>query len=280
MNKFENVDIIESLNAIMQQNTAFYQGDFEADKEFIRRVSASPDAADKTLIWISHPSRTHCSRERSVFIKDIFEYKTWRYYAEQTSDRILAYAVTITSSDNEKINGSLYELDYRQYFKHVVEQAFTAETCILFYEHGQREQPVGSGFKVTQDQQLGQLERYVIQPKDPRALYSLLEREQLLPGNINGHIIALRNNRIRLEAGRILLELKALEKPNSPEKTHFMVELSPYFTALASSEDINSLLFILPFNTLSISNLKDRHKIYVFLPKDEDRYKRLCTTTM
>ena len=31
MNKFENVDVVESLRAIMKQNTAHYQSDFEID---------------------------------------------------------------------------------------------------------------------------------------------------------------------------------------------------------------------------------------------------------
>ena len=33
MNKFENVDIFASLDAIMRQNTGFFQSDFDIDKE-------------------------------------------------------------------------------------------------------------------------------------------------------------------------------------------------------------------------------------------------------
>ncbi len=49
MQRFDNVDILVSLNAIMKQNTGFYQSDFQIDKQIIRRAAASPDAADKTL---------------------------------------------------------------------------------------------------------------------------------------------------------------------------------------------------------------------------------------
>lgn len=42
MNKFENVDILASLEAIMRQNTAFYQSDFEIDKEIIQKAASSP----------------------------------------------------------------------------------------------------------------------------------------------------------------------------------------------------------------------------------------------
>ena len=37
MNKFENVDVLAALEQIMRQNTAFYQDDFEIDKEMLRQ---------------------------------------------------------------------------------------------------------------------------------------------------------------------------------------------------------------------------------------------------
>lgn len=39
LSKFENVDVIASLEAIMKQNTAFYQSDFEIDKRIFARSS-------------------------------------------------------------------------------------------------------------------------------------------------------------------------------------------------------------------------------------------------
>lgn len=121
MNKFENVDILASLDAIMRQNTAFYQSDFEIDKEIIQRAAASPAAEDKRILWLSRPSGTYCFRERDVFLKDTRQHNTWRFYGEQTRDHILAYAVTITGTEDGKIKGDLYELDYPQHFKHVAE---------------------------------------------------------------------------------------------------------------------------------------------------------------
>ena len=38
MNKFEDVDVIASLEAIMKQNTAFYQSDFEIDKRILTLI--------------------------------------------------------------------------------------------------------------------------------------------------------------------------------------------------------------------------------------------------
>ena len=56
MQKFENVDILACLDAVMKQNTGFYQSDFEIDKEIIHKAAASPDREDKNLLWLSRPS--------------------------------------------------------------------------------------------------------------------------------------------------------------------------------------------------------------------------------
>ena len=36
LNKFEDVDVIASLEAILKQNTGFYQSDFDIDKQIGR----------------------------------------------------------------------------------------------------------------------------------------------------------------------------------------------------------------------------------------------------
>ena len=42
LQKFENVDVIASLEAIMKQHTAFYQSDFEIDKQILQKAAGSP----------------------------------------------------------------------------------------------------------------------------------------------------------------------------------------------------------------------------------------------
>ena len=41
LQKFENVDVIASLEAIMKQNTAFYQSDFDIDKQILRKAAVN-----------------------------------------------------------------------------------------------------------------------------------------------------------------------------------------------------------------------------------------------
>ena len=105
LSKFDDVDVFASLSAILKQNTGFYQSDFDIDKSIITQAAASPQKEDKTLLWLCRPMGTHCFRERDVFLKDTAPHNTWRFYREQTSDRILAYAIELTGTEHGKVKG-------------------------------------------------------------------------------------------------------------------------------------------------------------------------------
>ena len=276
MQKFENVDVLAALDEIMRQNTAFYQSDFDIDKGIIQRAAASDQAVDKTLLWMSRPSGTYCFRERDVFLKDTRQHNTWRFYGEQTRDKILAYAVELTGTKDDIIRGNLYELDYQQYFQHVIDAALPVSVNRLFYEHGSRDIPAEQYFDGSPDRVLGDFLRYEAQPRDPAVLQEALQQEQhgrkqARPGDFKAHITALHDSRIETEAQRIVDKLKDLSAPNSPNKTHFMVEISPHFDALASTKDNDRLFAMLPYKSLCFTGIKDRHGVYAMIGKDERR---------
>ena len=276
LNKFEDVDVLASLEAILKQNTGFYQSDFDIDKQIIAEKAASPNKEDKTLLWLSRPSGTYCFRERDVFISDTAPHNTWRFYKEQTRDHILAYAVELTGVQDGKIKGNLYELDYEKHYERVKNDTLAAGTVTLVYEHGTREQPADRRFDGYPDPQLGKFERFEVQPKDPEALQSLLReekesRDKLKTGDFKEHIAALHEGMIDREARRIVADMKKPSAPNSPDKSHFMVELSPSFERLASTKDTERLFSMLPYKTLSFSQIKDRHGTYALIGKDENR---------
>ena len=280
MQKFENVDVLAALDEIMRQNTAFYQRDFDIDKGIIQRAAASDQAVDKTLLWMSRPSGTYCFRERDVFLKDTRQHNTWRFYGEQTRDKILAYAVELTGTKDGTIRGNLYELDYQQHFRHVIDTALPVSVNRLFYEHGSRDIPAEQYFDGSPDRVLGDFLRYEAQPRDPAVLQEALQqeqrgREQARPGDFKAHITALHDSRIETEAQRIVDKLKDLSAPNSPNKTHFMVEISPHFDALASTKDNDRLFAMLPYKSLCFTGMKDRHGLYAVIGKDENRDKEV-----
>ncbi|MGM9589718.1 MAG: hypothetical protein ACI3V0_06055, partial [Faecousia sp.] len=96
MNKFENVDVLASLQQIMQQNTAFFRNDFDIDKKILTRAAVSKNTEDKIYLWFCRPNGTHCLRERDVFLRGTREHNTFRFYHEQTKERVLAYAVVLS----------------------------------------------------------------------------------------------------------------------------------------------------------------------------------------
>ena len=274
LQKFENVDVVASLEAIMKQNTAFYQSDFDIDKQILQKAAVSLIPEDKRLLWFSRPSGTCCFRERDVFLKDTRQHNTWRFYGEQTHDTILAYAVELTGTEQGKIKGNLYELDYPQHFREVIEKSISADNYTLLYEHGELTKPAGQYFDGNTDPQLGKFIRFEAQPNDPEALKSLLgeqkkKRIQHTPGDFKSHIDALHDRRIETEARRIVENMKRLGAPDSPEKTQCAVEISPYFVPLATDKDMERLFSMLPYKSLSFSTLEDRHGVYALIDKSE-----------
>ena len=186
----------------------------------------------------------------------------------------------LTGIQDGKITGNLYELDYQQHYKHVTEQALPADNYMLIYEHGEREQPAARPFDASPNPQLGKFERFEAIPNDPDALKWLLReehrnREQLPPGDFKAHIAALHDGLIETEARRIVGKMKELSDSNSPDKSHFMVELSPYFTQIVTTKDTDRLFSMLPYKTLSFSQIKDRHGTYALIGKDENRDRRI-----
>ena len=98
---------------------------------------------------------------------------------------------------------------------------------------------------------------------------------EIAPGDFKSHVAVLRNGRIMREARRIVAGLKELSAPNRPNKTHFMVELSPYFVQIASSKDTDRLFSMLPYKSLCFTGMRDRHGLYAVIHKDENREKEV-----
>ena len=244
--------------------------------KMLREAARSDQPEDKLLLWLSRPSGTFCFRERDVLLKDTQAYNTWKFCGEQTHDRILAYAVELTGAANGTVQGNLYELDYQQHFQHIRDAALPVGANRLIYESGMREIGPKEHFDSRPDKYFGEFVRYEMQPRDPELLQAAIRQEQrsrepARPGDFKEHLAALHTGLIEAEAQRIVADMKRLAAPNSPDKNHFMVEVSPYFTKLASSRDTDRLIAMLPYKSLHLSSVKDRFGIYALVDKNENR---------
>lgn len=80
---------------------------------------------------------------------------------------------------------------------------------------------------------------------------------------------------IYAEAIRIMDKLSSCPTPNSPNGTHFMVQVSDDFLYRARGQQTTKLARYFPFQSFTLSRLKDQKGLYALIRKDEDRTKPL-----
>ena len=112
--KYPDVDIMAELQKLVDRHVVSFKGDFDVDKQIIRRAAKSQPPEDKTLMWFCRPHGTHCLNEDQVFIRGTQEHSTFRFYAEQTCDECIARIVVPIAAIREKVFGDVFEVDYRE----------------------------------------------------------------------------------------------------------------------------------------------------------------------
>lgn len=213
--KFENIDIIDSLEKIMKQNTQHYQSDFECDKAIISEAAASTNSQDKQLLWFSRPCGTTCSKEKNVFMQDLDAHNNWKFYGEHTNDTLLAYAIEIKKQINGKIIGNLYELDYQQHFKHVIDVSVTVGKVDIFYNN-KTDFKDTIGLNELNDYLLSfknTIQKIVYHPQNPELFRAILQqehdlRDKLPKGNILQHIANLEKQKNKGTKKSVLQKLQ------------------------------------------------------------------------
>ena len=196
MRKFENVDLADALEKIMLTNTKHYTSDFKYDKQAIERAAKSELPEDKNLLWLSRTSGTHCHFEKDVYIKDTAAHNSWIYWGEQRTDKIIAYAVTVTGVSNGNAFGNIYELDYQKHYQDVKKNAVKADIQVLHYENGDKNIKFGLWFNTEPDRKLGKYINFDFVPNEPEKLNDVLrtsrnERQKYRLCNIEKYISEL-----------------------------------------------------------------------------------------
>ena len=194
--KFSNVDILSFMGDVVQKHTKHYQSDFEIDKEILHRAAEKQEQQDKTFIWLCRTAGTWLLLERNTFMKGTREFNTFSFYAEQTSDLILAYVIEVTGGAQDSVMGNVYVLDYPEHYKHIQAASLNAETVVMQYEHGCRTQSADERISGCPDMEYGKLLSVQYQPHLQEELTGLLwnerqERKCFKEGNPSAYIAIL-----------------------------------------------------------------------------------------
>lgn len=277
--KFENVDITSALQRIMGQNTAFYQTDFRFDEDLIWTSVFSRNEKDRNLIWFCHPSGTYSFREWDTFLLDTWPNLTLRYFAEQESEGVLAYAVEITGAEGDSVLGNLYPLDFLENWKEVQQNAVRPDFVEATFPGSRfRAFPFGEYLRHFSQiaVQYGNVEKQDYILKNPEPLEQLLTARRAARSaapvrNLPAHIRGLREQKVLREAQRLLAEFQSPKVCENLSKTRFVAEVSPDFVKLSDEKDREKLSRLLPFQSLELAPLDGKEGLYASIYKGEDR---------
>ena len=250
LQKFMNVDLEAILPQIMAQKTAFHQKDLSYALDEMREGAATGDPAKRNFVVVFRQSGVECLNERDMFIAGTRSYNICQYYHRHTREPVLAYSVELTGDGSNGLRGNLYQQNQHQ-------MAVFAERAASPYTHVTITFYSGKAVRVPEKEYnyetIPGLKHHYGDILDTRneaddesvvqgALCREHERRERMPkGHIAVHAQELEEARIQAEADRLAAALQSLTEPNTPDKTHFMVEVSLYFLPLASQDDMNRL---------------------------------------
>lgn len=204
--KFENVDVLDALERIVDIHTRYYREDFDLDKELLSKMAASDMVADRHFIWLCRPCGTHSLRERDCYLEESRENKVLHFYLEQTKDPVLAYAVELTGVSDGKVMGNIYELDYPTLVERSKLLTCPIHAVTVSFEDGHTA-------VIPYRERRGEINRLSVKhggatafcyaPESERELMTIVLREHTkrsyhaTPGDIDEHITALQKGTLR-----------------------------------------------------------------------------------
>lgn len=131
---FVDVDVIATLQKIMEHNTDFYQTDFKYDMETLREA-AEDRGGYRNFFWLTRKNGTWCFPERDVYIRHTYAANTWLYYGGSRDENVKAFWVELkrAEGDDKKLIGDIVEIDYQKHLDYLCTHSFDpAYTEVVF----------------------------------------------------------------------------------------------------------------------------------------------------
>ncbi len=132
---FQNVDVLDALQKIMEHNTDYYQSDFQYDVTKLREAAADRNA-ERRFFWMSRGSGTWCFAEPEVYIRNTSQHNTWNYYgAGNKSEHVKTFWIELKGMRDEKVIGDIVELDYQKHLDYLCTHAFDPSAVEMVFKN-------------------------------------------------------------------------------------------------------------------------------------------------
>ena len=131
---FENVDVLETLQKIVEHNTDYYQTDFQYDIEKLREAAADRNAG-RHFFWMSRGGGTWCFAEPEVYIRNTSQHNTWDYYGGSKSEHINPFWIELKGMRDEKVMGDIVEIDYQKHLDYLCTHSFEPSAVEIVFKN-------------------------------------------------------------------------------------------------------------------------------------------------
>ncbi|MDE7262528.1 MAG: hypothetical protein K2N78_10815 [Oscillospiraceae bacterium] len=215
MEKFLDVDVLDTLDAIAQQVMAYGWNYLSYDKEDILEAARNKSPKQSPLLWICSVASTMLCKESDTFAHNSIPYKDVQHYQSDTCQaRVPAYyEIELSNEKGGIVRGNIYAINSRRY------AAFVRDFIPLSATDAE-----------------------VVSARESAAAELRRIRTGLPNGSLNAHLEKLSQEWIKSEAKRIALMLQKIDKPNHPYAPYHVSAISSDFLAKASGSDIDKLV--------------------------------------
>lgn len=129
------IDVLAFLSGVVQNNTEFYQSDFNYDIAILQNAAKEHGITNRSFLWMSRRSGTWCLNEREVFLRDTGAFSTWTYY-ETAATGIQAYRIAVTGCREGTVIGDIFPLNYTEHVRRVKQNALSIQFVTASFEDG------------------------------------------------------------------------------------------------------------------------------------------------
>ncbi len=270
MRKFENCDLFSIMGKIVDNHTQHYKSDFEMDKETMMKAAGNDNDSPRRLLWLCRPSGTHCFPEKSVYTRDTYAHNTWKYFGENTTDDIIAFEVKLGEVKDGILTGNLYELDYREHYKKVIEYACPITSVQLTFCDGSIEQRACKkpNYEYNNSPNINKIEYLPDNDAYAKAMEKIVEDRE----NTQYYIWDM--DKLKMQYGEFnipTVELYQLKYTENADKMRFSSysRIKEYFNEEIESQNYH-LVYITPRNGDSLGDIWERFNIHC--PDDYQAY--------